>query len=335
MTDRPILQPGITAPEFILQPINREQEESVSCNSSEVTVLLFLGSEMTERTVSQLTEYQSRHKDYAAKKARLVAITDASSEEMKKIAAEKQIEFPIVASEKSREVASSYGVFVNEQSLTAVFVVDQEGLIRRVFEHDPEEGLPNPAMVLRAVNNLSNSPKPPLLRSDDWRLGSADAPIVLIEYGDYQCSHCKDLFSVVKELMPSYENKIQFIFRHFPMRHAHPFAVIAAQAAEAAGAQGKFWEMHHRLFDVFGIDNALEEENLKRYAQEIGLDMDKFSSDLKSPEMESAVMDEYREATRHKIKSPPTLFVNYILFDSSHTLENLRNKIDGLLACLN
>ena len=331
MTDKPILQPGIQAPEYRLQAVTGEQKELISYSSTGVSVLLFLGSEMTERTISQLSEYQSRVEDYTSKKARLVGLTNVSTEEMKKLVKEKQIEFDIFASEQSIEVARSYGVLEKERMQTAVFVVDSEGLIRRVFEHDPEEGLPNPAMVLRAVNNLSNSPKPPLLRSDDWRLGAADAPIVFIEYGDYQCSHCRDLFSVITELMAAYENKIQFVFRHFPMRHAHPFAVMAAQAAEAAGAQSKFWEMHTRLF---AAGNALEQENLLSYAQELGLDLDKFSFDLNSKEMESAVMDEYREATRHKIKSPPTLFVNSILFDASHTIDNLRNKIDGLLACL-
>lgn len=70
---------------------------------------------------------------------------------------------------------------------------------------------------------------------------------------------CRDLFNVVKELMPVYKDKMQFIFRHFPMRHAHPFAIMAAQAAEAAGVQGKFWERHARMF---ASDNALEAEKL-------------------------------------------------------------------------
>ncbi|WP_407308047.1 thioredoxin domain-containing protein [Desulfosporosinus sp. SB140] len=332
MTNKPILQPGIIAPEFTLEAINQEPEESIRCCSTGVTVLLFWGSERTNITVSQLVEYQDRLKDYMARNARLIGLTDASPEVIRKLVEQTRIEFPIVASKQSVDLARSYGVLEKEQILPTVFVVDQEGLIRRVFEPDLDEGLPNPAMVLRAVNNLSNSPKPPFIRSDDWRLGSADAPIIFIEYGDYQCSHCRDLYKVITELMPAYQDKIQFIFRHFPMRHAHPFAVIAAKAAEAAGVQGKFWEMHTRLFEA---GNALEQNDLMGYAREIGINIDRFNLDVNSEDIENAVMDEYREATRHKIKSPPTLFINHILFDGSQTIETLRNKIDGLLACLN
>ncbi|MDQ7096611.1 thioredoxin domain-containing protein [Desulfosporosinus sp. PR] len=331
MSVKPILQPGIPAPEFTLPAINRKSEEINSRHPAEVSVFVFFGSEMTGPITAQLGDYQERLKDYEVKKARLIGISNASGDALENLAEEKQLTFPILHSDLTGGPAYSYGVVDGGQILPVVFVVDPEGVIRRVFDPDPAEGLPNPAMVLRAITNLSNAPKPPVIAADDWRLGPADAPIVLIEYGDYQCSHCRDLFNVVKDLMPIYKDKLQFIFRHFPMRHAHPLAIMAAQAAEAAGIQGKFWEMHARMF---AADNDLETEKLRVYAQEIGLDPERFSADLTSPAVESAVMDEYREATKHKIKSPPTLFVNSILFDGAHTLENLGHKVAGLLSCL-
>lgn len=331
MTVKPILQPGIKAPEFTLPAVNRAQEAISSRYAAGVSVLIFFEAAISEQRISQLREYQERLKDFETRKIQLLGITNASSEAIAQLTAENSLDFPILYSEPTGGPAASYGVMESGQILPSVVVVDPEGLIRRVFEPDPEEGLPNPARVLRAVNNLAKVAKPPRLADDDWRLGNPEAPIVLLEYGDYQCSHCRDLFNVVKELMPVYKDKLQFVFRHFPMRQAHPLAVMAAQAAEAAGAQGKFWEMHARLF---AADNALEQEKLRLYAQEVGLDLEQFSADLTGKDTEEAVMTEYREAIKHKIKSPPTLFVNEILFDGVPTLETLSSKIDGLLACL-
>lgn len=329
---KPILQPGIRAPEFTLPAVNLEQEVTVDGRSTSMTVLLFFGSEVTNVIVAQLTGYQERLADFERHKARVIAITDATPDALRKLAEERNIKLPLIAvSEPLKGVARSYGVVANEAIFPAVFIVDQEGLIRRVYNPEPATGLPNPAMVVRALINLANAPKPPLVTADDWRLGSPEAPVVLIEYGDYQCGHCQQLYRVIMELLPSYEGKVQFVFRHFPLRHLHPLAVPAAEAAEAAGAQGKFWEMHARLFEAA---NMLERENLIQYAREMGLDMEKFIAVLDSHCFADAVKEDYRGATRNKIKSPPTLFINYILYDGLPTVEALRARIDNLLACL-
>ncbi|MGI9860380.1 thioredoxin domain-containing protein [Moorella naiadis] len=326
-----ILQPGIRAPEFTLPAVNLGQEVTVSNRSTHMTVLLFFGSEVTDIIAGQLAGYQERLSDFERHNAQVIAITDATPGDLRKLAQERNIEFPLAAdSDPLRGVARSYGIVANEAILPAVFVVDQEGLIRRVYNPEPTMGLPNPAIVNRALINLVNTPKPPLMTADDWRLGYPEAPVALIEYGDYQCGHCQELYRVIMELLPTYGDKVQFVFRHFPLRHLHPLAVPAAEAAEAAGIQGKFWEMHARLF---AADNALERENLIEYAREIGLDVEKFTADLETHRFEDAVKEDYRGATRNKIKSPPTLFINYILFDGPPTAKALRDRIDSLLAC--
>ncbi len=329
MTDKPILLPGIRVPALTVPAVNLGQAATVVGESPQVTVLLFCGAAPADDTAGQLAGYQERLADFAARNARVVAVTAVSPDDAKRLAAEKGIGFPLAASGLS--LAGRFGVAAGEAILTAAFIIDQEGLIRRVFQQEPGEGLPEPAMVLRAITNLANLPKPPHAAADDWRLGPADAPVVIIEYGDYQCRHCRDFYQVVGQLLPRYERNVQFIFRHFPMRHAHPLAIPAARAAEAAGLQGRFWDMHARLF---AANDALARENLLQYACELGLDGASFAVDLDGESADAAVMEDYHTAVKHKIKSPPTVFVNGILFDGPHTESALQARIDELLARL-
>src|SRR5436190_23562011 len=99
--------------------------------------------------------------------------------------------------------------------------------------------------------------------------GPIDAPLALLEYGDYQCPYCGDAYPVVKAVQRQLGDRLCFAFRNFPLVNSHPHAEHAAEAAEAAGAQGKFWEMHDMLFEN---QNALEDEDLARYAATLGLD---------------------------------------------------------------
>ncbi|MGI9862858.1 thioredoxin domain-containing protein [Moorella naiadis] len=327
-----ILQPGIKAPQFTLPAVNQEYEVSVSGQLEHVTAILFFGSEVNNEIAGQLTGFQERLQDFEKHNAMVIAISDAAPGDLRKLAEKEGINFPFIADSEPRGyVARSFGVVSNENIQPAVFIVDQEGLIRRVYCPEPGKDLPNPAMVLRAIIKLANTPKPPLVTPEDWRLGSPEAPVILIEYGDYQCGHCRQLYQVIRKLLPLYEEKVQFVFRHYPLRHLHPQAELAAEAAEAAGAQGKFWEMHARMFEA---ENALERENLVEYAREIGLDIEKFTQDLDNHRFANEVKEDFRGATRNKIKFPPAFFINYIFFDEPPTEETIRARIDSLLACL-
>ena len=99
--------------------------------------------------------------------------------------------------------------------------------------------------------------------------GPVEAPIALLEYGDFECSVCGEVYPVIKEIRRRLGDSLCFAFRHFPMTNVHPYAQRAAEAAEAAGAQGSFWEMHDILFEN---QDALEDEDLPRYAAALGLD---------------------------------------------------------------
>ena len=110
----------------------------------------------------------------------------------------------------------------------------------------------------------------------DHVLGSADAPVTLLEYGDYECQHCARAYHVVIEVLHRFGDRMRYAYRHFPLTHVHPHALAAAEAAEAAAAQGRFWPMHGILFER---QNALEDEDLISYAQALGLDVRRFIDD--------------------------------------------------------
>lgn len=118
------------------------------------------------------------------------------------------------------------------------------------------------------------------------------------------------------------------IHRHLPLRHTHPLAQLAAEAAEAAGAQGRFWAMHDRLF---AAGDALTREHLLRYAAELGLDLARFTVELDNHVHEPAVAEDFKRAVAGGIKLPPALFINGVLYEGAATGQALRERIETLL----
>ncbi len=111
----------------------------------------------------------------------------------------------------------------------------------------------------------------------DHLQGPPDAAVTLVEYGDYECPHCGRAYPIVKEVQKQMGRRLRFVYRNFPLRDSHPYAQHAAEAAEAAGAQGKFWEMHDRLFER---QFALDDDALIEYAGDLGLDVARFRREL-------------------------------------------------------
>jgi protein-disulfide isomerase len=182
-------------------------------------------------------------------------------------------------------------------------------------------------MVTRAIKKMVGVPRPTPASLDDWQLGPPDAPVVLIEYADYQCGPCREAYRLLKQIVPLYGDKLLWIHRHLPLRHSHP---LAQGAAEAAGAQGKFWDMHDRLFEAEG---ALEREQLITYAQDVGLEVDRFTHDLDNRRFRDAVNEDFKLAVRNKIKRPPALFINSLPLEGSRSEGAICARIEKLLAC--
>jgi peroxiredoxin/protein-disulfide isomerase len=329
---QPILQPGILAPDFCLPAANVSDPVTLTGHRGTMVLLLFFPGALTEELSAQLVQYQQRTRPPATSPAVPIAISDASAELLRSFAAQGGIDFPLASEpDPGRPVGTRYGVRSEDGRLLATaFLIDEEGLIRRAYDPDPSGRLPNPAAVERALNKLSDTPKPAPITREDWRLGPDQALVTLIEYSDYECPHCAEAHRLVREVVGTYESTVLLVHRHYLLRHTHPHAQLAAEAAEAAGAQGKFWEMHRQLFEA---PLALEREHFIARAQAIGLDVQRFAQDLDSRRFETLVNEKCRSAVRDKVKFPPALFINRIPVEGARTKAELSGRIDRLLAC--
>jgi protein-disulfide isomerase len=142
--------------------------------------------------------------------------------------------------------------------------------------------------------------------------GPADAPATLVEYGDYECPFCGRAHPVVKGVQHRLGRRLRFAFRHFPLAEMHPHATRAAEAAEAAGAQGKFWAMHDMLFEH---QHALTDPDLLGYAEFLGLDVQRFLTDLAEGAHEAKVRSDFMSGVRSGVNGTPTFFINGVRHD--------------------
>src|SRR4051812_22742640 len=137
--------------------------------------------------------------------------------------------------------------------------------------------------------------------------GGEDAPVTFVEYGDYQCPYCGLAEVIIRELLESFGDDLRYVWRNLPLNDVHPNAQMAAEAAEAAGAQGKFWEMHDKLIDH---QDELAPRDLARYAEELGLDMDRFWDDLRRHEFAERIAEDVGTADASGVAGTPTFFIN-------------------------
>jgi protein-disulfide isomerase len=137
--------------------------------------------------------------------------------------------------------------------------------------------------------------------------GPADARVTLVEYGDFECPDCGRAYPVLKAVQKALGPNLRFIFRHFPLLASHPHSSAAAEAAEAAGAQGRFWEMHDRLYEH---QAALEEDDLRRHARKVGLDLNQFATDMRLHSYEGRVREDLASGAASHVHGTPTLFIN-------------------------
>lgn len=147
----------------------------------------------------------------------------------------------------------------------------------------------------------------------DHVYGKKDSKVVLIEYGDFQCPGCGGAYAQVKLIKEEYKEQIAFVFRNFPLTTIHPNALAAATAAESAGLQGKFWEMHDKLFETqsawSNVDPAQRTDVFAGYAEQIGLFVDPFKNDLSDPRIASKISRDRALGNKIGVSSTPTFFL--------------------------
>jgi protein-disulfide isomerase len=154
--------------------------------------------------------------------------------------------------------------------------------------------------------------------------GNGDAPLTLLEYGDYECRFCGAATGVVRELREVYGDNLCYVFRHLPLTDVHPHAQLAAEAAEAAGAQGQFWEMHDLLFQH---QDELEFEDLIGYSAQLGLDVEQFTRDLHEGRFADRVLENAASAEESGARGTPTFFVGSIRHIGPYDAQTLSREL--------
>lgn len=182
-----------------------------------------------------------------------------------------------------------------------------------------------------SVSSDKNSAKGLLTRevsSEDWSLGRLDSKVKLVEYSDFQCPACRVYHGAIKEVLKDYGDQILFVYRHFPLQQ-HANAEIAALAAESAGRQGKFFEMHDLLFDNQEVweANTNAREIFKTYATKLGLDMEKFNKDLDLREIRIKILNSYRDGVASGVNSTPSFFLNGKKIQNPNNFDDFKKLI--------
>lgn len=172
------------------------------------------------------------------------------------------------------------------------------------------------------------------VRENDWYKGGKEAKAVLIEYSDFQCPACAAYAPILDQLVQEFGEDLKIIYRHYPLFQIHSNAILAAQASEAAGREGKFWEMHDQIFK--GREewekSPAAKEIFKNYALTLGLDQEKFLVGLDSKEIKQKVADDLKEAQNLGFDYTPTFILNGKKIENPRSYEEFRNLISQILA---
>ena len=166
------------------------------------------------------------------------------------------------------------------------------------------------------INNLLAEP----VTERDHAIGAATAPITIVEYGDYECPTCLNAIPVLKEVQRSLGERLRFVFRHFPRSSIHSHASAAAEAAEAAAEQGKFWEMHKALFEH---QKELGEVDLSHLALMLGLELYKFESSRTQEKHRQRIDTDFNGGVRSGVNKTPTFFINGRRYEGANTAEGI------------
>jgi protein-disulfide isomerase len=162
----------------------------------------------------------------------------------------------------------------------------------------------------------------------DHVLGPRGAAVTVVEYADFECPNCKQAAPAVKLLLERFEDRVRYAYRHFPLDEVHPHALLAAQASEAAGAQGRFWEMHDLLFEN---QTHLKPNHLRSYAERLELDMARYTAEMDDTIYLQRIREHIESGRDSGVHATPTFFVNGRIQDVSFGLRALFDAVEAVL----
>lgn len=158
--------------------------------------------------------------------------------------------------------------------------------------------------------------------------GSVSAPVKLVEYGDFECPYCAQAHFVIQAIAQQMGDQLCFVFRHFPLVNIHPDAEHAAESSEAAGVQGRFWDMHDLLFEN---QDALADEDLVGYAAELRLDTRRFADELISGVHHAHIREDFTSGVRSEVNGTPSFFINGVRYDGSFGIDAFMEALESQL----
>ena len=165
----------------------------------------------------------------------------------------------------------------------------------------------------------------PVDKDRDHIQGPVDATVTLVQYGDYECPYCGEAYPIVKEVQARMGKRLRFVFRNFPISTSHPHAERAAEAAEAASAQGRFWEMHDTLYEH---QRRLRDEDLRAYAEQLELDLDRFDKEMAEHVHAERIHEDFMSGVRSGVNGTPTFYINHVRHDDSYDADTLLEALE-------
>lgn len=169
----------------------------------------------------------------------------------------------------------------------------------------------------------------PVSEDRDHIQGPADAPVTLVQYGDYECPYCGAAYPIIKEVQARMGERLRFVFRNFPIATSHPHAEQAAEAAEAAASQGRFWPMHDLLYEN---QKRLRDQDLHAYAEKLGLDVELFDKELAEHVHAERVHEDFMSGVRSGVNGTPTFYINGARHDDSYEIQTLLAALERAAA---
>jgi protein-disulfide isomerase len=165
----------------------------------------------------------------------------------------------------------------------------------------------------------------PVTEDRDHIQGPGDAAVTLVQYGDYECPYCGEAYPIVKEVQARMANRLRFVFRNFPISTSHPHAERAAEAAEAAAVQEKFWQMHDVLYEN---QRELRDEDLRTYAEQLQLDIERFDKEMAEHVHAERIHEDFMSGVRSGVNGTPTFYINGVRHDDSYEAETLLDALE-------
>jgi protein-disulfide isomerase len=165
----------------------------------------------------------------------------------------------------------------------------------------------------------------PVADDRDHIQGRSDAAVTLVQYGDYECPYCGEAYPIVKEIQARMGERLRFVFRNFPITTSHPHAEEAAEAAEAASTQGRFWQMHDLLYEN---QRRLRDEDLRIYAEQLGLDVELFDKEMSEHVHAGRIHEDFMSGVRSGVNGTPTFYINGVRHDDSYAAEVLLDALE-------